>query len=112
MHAPIYTDGSKSSECVGCATVFPDFDMFKSLPVVASIFIAELYAISSPFLVFHSTTVIISIFILTRNGLQVLGSLYTRNPFVLKINFLCDLHIHRKFVSFWWIPSDVSLSGN
>ena len=48
VHAPavpIYTDGSKSSEGVGYATVFPGFDMFISLPVVASIFTAELCAI-------------------------------------------------------------------
>ena len=48
VHAPyisIYTDGSKSSEDVGCAAVFPDFNVFISLPVVASIFTAELCAI-------------------------------------------------------------------
>ena len=62
---------------------------------------------SSPFLVFHSTTVIISSFILT------LGSLYTRNPLVLKIQrFLCDAHARRKFVPFCWILSHVGLSGN
>ena len=48
VHAPsvpIYTDGSKSSGGVGCAAVFPDFDVFISLPVVASIFTIELCAI-------------------------------------------------------------------
>ena len=48
MHTPavpIYTDGSKSSEGVGCAAVFPDFDVFILLPVVASIFTAELCVI-------------------------------------------------------------------
>ena len=42
---PIYIDGSKSSEGVGFPTVFPEFDVFISLPVVASIFTAELCAI-------------------------------------------------------------------
>ena len=44
VHAPsvsIYADGSKSSEVVGCAAAFPDFDVFISLSVVASIFTAE-----------------------------------------------------------------------
>ena len=44
VHAPyvsIYTDGSKSSEGVGCAAVFPEFDVFISLPVAASIFTTE-----------------------------------------------------------------------
>ena len=48
MHAPyvpIYIDGFKSSEGVNCAAVFPDFNVFISLPVVASICTAELYAI-------------------------------------------------------------------
>ena len=46
VHAPsvpTYTDGSKSSEGVGYAAVFPDFDVFISVPVVASIFIAEFF---------------------------------------------------------------------
>ena len=63
MHAsavPIYTDGSKYSEGVGCDAVFLDFDVFISLPVVALIFTAELCAI---FFAFRSTTVIISSFI-------------------------------------------------
>ena len=42
---PIYTDGLKSSEVVGCTTVFLDLDVFISLPVVASISTAELCAI-------------------------------------------------------------------
>ena len=70
MHAPyvpIYTDGSKSSEGVVCAAVFPDFVVIISLSVVASIFTAELSAIFLAlfFLVFHSKTLIISSFIPT-----------------------------------------------
>ena len=48
VHAPavpIYTDGSKCSEGVGCDAVFPDLDVFISLRVVASIFTVELCAI-------------------------------------------------------------------
>ena len=40
----IYGDGFKSSEGVGCAAVFPDFDVFISLPLLDSIFKAELCA--------------------------------------------------------------------
>ena len=47
---PIYTDESKSNKDVGCAAVFPDFDVFTSVPVVASIFTVELCAI---FLALH-----------------------------------------------------------
>ena len=42
---PIYTDGSKSASEVGCAAIFPDFETFVSLPLIASIFTAELCAI-------------------------------------------------------------------
>ena len=49
MHAPsvpIYTDGSTSSEGVGCAAVFLNLDVFISFfPAVAAIFTEELCAI-------------------------------------------------------------------
>ena len=44
ISVPIYNDGS-SSEGVGCAVVFPDFEVFISLPEIASIYRAELRAI-------------------------------------------------------------------
>ena len=55
---PSYSDGSKSSEGVGCAAVFPDFDVFISLPVVALICRAELFAIflALPRISFHDST--------------------------------------------------------
>ena len=62
---PIYTDGSKSGEGVGHAAAFPDFDICIFLPVVASIFTAELCTIflTPSRISFHK--VIISLFILT-----------------------------------------------
>ena len=111
---PSYTDGSKSSEGVVCASVFPDFDVFVSLPVVASIFTAESCAIFLALsrISFHTSDNFV-IYSDSRSALQALGCLYTRNPLVLKIQrFLCDLHAHRKSVSFCWIPSHVGLSGN
>ena len=69
MHTPavpIYTDGSKSGEDgVGCTAVFPDFDMFISIHVFASIFTVNYVLFSSPFLAFCFTPVTISSFILT-----------------------------------------------
>ena len=111
---PIYTDDSISSEGVGCVAVFPDFEVFISLPVVASIFRAELCAIflalsrisfydSDSFVVYSDS----------RSALQALGNFYARNPLVLKFQyFLCDLHARRNFVYFCWIPSHVGFSGN
>ena len=116
MYTPsflIYTDGSKSGEGVGCPAVFLYFDVFISFPVVASIFTAELCAIflTVSRISFHGINNFV-IYSDSRSAVQALGSLYTRNPLVLKIQrFLCDFHACRKFVS-CWIPSLVRLSGN
>ena len=96
-----YTHGSKSTEGVVCAAVFPDFDVFVSRPVVASIFTAELCAIFFALsrISFHDKDSFV-IYSDSRSVLQALGSLYTCNPLVLKIQrFLCDLEARRKFVS-------------
>ena len=113
MHAqavPIYTDRSKSSEGVGCAGVFPDFEVFISLPVTASTFTAELCAI---FLALSRISFRdIDSFVIysdIRCALQALGSLYTRNPLVLKIQrFLFELqpveilsHVGPPLTSLW-----------
>ena len=85
---------------------------YSSLPVVASIFTAELCAI---FLAlsrnsFHNSDSFV-IYSYSRTAPQALGRLYTRNPLVLKIqHFFCDLHGRRKFVAYW-ISSHVGLSG-
>ena len=90
---PIYTDRSKFSEGVGCVAVFLYFDVFISLPAVASIFTAELFAIFldlSRISLYDSDSFVI--YSDSRSALQTLGSLYTRNPIFLKIQcFLCDL---------------------
>ena len=94
-YVAIYTDGSKSSKGVGCAAVFPDFDVFLSLPRIS-------FPDIDSFVIYSDS----------RSALQVLGSLYTPNPLVLKIRrFLCDFHTCRNFVS-CWIPSHVWLFGN
>ena len=80
-----------------------------SLPVVASIFTAELCPLSR--ISVHDSNNFI-IYSDSRNALQALGILYTRNPLVLKIRFLCDLHPRRKFLVSFWTPSHVGLSSN
>ena len=46
MGIPIYNDGSGSSVVVSCAAVFPDFNVFISHSLVASIFTADLSVFS------------------------------------------------------------------
>ena len=104
---PIYTDGSKSASRVGCTAVFSDFEMFVSLPLMATIFTAELCAIflaltqisthnDSSFIV-HSDS---------SSALHALGRLYTRHALVLKIQrrFLAGLHSQRRFLLLDPIP--------
>ena len=111
---PIYTDRSKSASGVGCAAVFPDFELFVSLPLMASIFTAELCAI---FLALTRISELddssFTIYSDSRSALQALEKLYTRHPLVLKIQrFLAGLHSRRKDISLCWVPSHVGLPGN
>ena len=82
---PSILKGSECSEGVSCAAVFPDC-IFISLPVVASIFTVELYAIFLAFscIYFHETNNFV-IYSDSRSALQALRSLYTHSPLVLKI---------------------------
>ena len=62
---PIYANGSKSNEGVGCAGVFPDFDMFISSCSCFDLYSTIICYFPCLFLIFHSMTVIILSFILT-----------------------------------------------
>ena len=107
LSVPIYTDGSKS------VPLFFVTLTYSSLPVVSSIFTVELFPIFRTLsnISFHDSYNF-AIYCDSRSALQALGSLYTRNSLVLKIQrFLCDIHARRKFVS-CWMPSHVGLSGN
>lgn len=112
---PIYTDGSKTSDGVGAAAVFPDSTLSHSLPEHASIFTAELVAIllalarilasdsASPYVIFSDSL----------SALQALQVISTRSPIVLEVQrFLFLLHSRRKSVSFCWIPSHIGIPGN
>ena len=80
---------------MGCAPIFPDFDVVISLRIS--------FYDSNNFVIYSDS----------RSHLQALGRVYTRNPLVLKIQrLLCGLYARRKFVSFCWIPSHIGLSGN
>ena len=74
---------------------FTDFKVLISLPLVASISIYLFFSyFSHSHISFHDSADFV-IYSHSRSVLQLLGSLYTPNPLVLKINFLCDC-THRK----------------
>ena len=112
LAAPMHTDESKSSDGVGCAAFFSDFDVFIYLPLVALIFTAELCAILALSRISFHDSNNFDIYSDSRNALQALGSLYMFNTLVLQICSLCNLHAHRKFAISCWIPSHIGLSGN
>ena len=90
---------SKFSEGVECAAVFLDFDVFIPLPLVASIFTAQLYAIflALPHISFHDSNNYV-IYFDSRSALQTLGRLYACILLVLKIQ--CFLMIFRPVETF------------
>ena len=84
---PIHTDGSESSKGVGYAAVFPDFEVFFSLPAAALFFIVELHAIFLAFsrISFHDSNNFV-IYCDSRSALQALGSRYKLNSLVWRYN--------------------------
>ena len=94
VHAPalpICTDGSKSSEGVGCAAVFHDFDVFISLPSVLYIFTVELCVIFLALtrISFHDSATFVICSDFRSAGAFIHTILWS---LVLKIQrFLCDL---------------------
>ena len=110
----MYTDGSKSSDGVGCAFVSGRDTRSFSLPANASVFTAELVAIlkalcfievsgDAPFIIFTDSL----------SSLLALMSFYPRHPTVQDILArLTFLHRAGKDVQFCWIPSHVGISGN
>ena len=87
----IYTDGSKTEECVGYAAVTGNRVSCGSLPKEASIFTAELYAIKTSINEISGTGVEgdqFTIFSDSQSALQVLKWDLTWSPVILEIKEL------------------------
>nr|XP_053627800.1 uncharacterized protein LOC128685341 [Cherax quadricarinatus] len=110
----VYTDGSKSSDGVGFAAVFPDSVVRGHLLSLASIFTAELYAI--PAAVTRIASMPVSSFVVVSDSLSALQAIQkfdTPHPLVLRI----QLWLHRIFtkhkdIVFCWVPGHVDVQGN
>ena len=110
----VHTDGSKSEEGVGAAAVTSTTVRTASLPVCASIFTAELYAISMALDLINdrneSRTVI---FCDSMSVLQIFVSDDNRNSLALKIrNGINNMRKTGKTVELCWIPGHVGIAGN
>ena len=112
----IYTDGSKSEHGVGFAATIPSVkDKIMKIHRKASIFTAELYAISAAIFIIL-TMPNISDFVIISDSLSSLVALQCLHPKnVLVYNIRNHLHRLRnmgKKVSLLWVPGHVGIPGN
>ena len=111
---PIYTDGSKDNDRVGCAAIINNISIKQRLPSNASIFTAEIKAIDLALDAIAESDD--DHFIIFSDSLSVLLSLVNKkldNPLV--VNLLHNLHllsIAHKTIFFCWIPSHIGIRGN
>ena len=113
-NVPIYTDGSKMEEGVGCSVVFPDRTVSRTLPKAASIYTAELFAIY--FLLFYLFRYDDQQYIVysdSRSALHSICDAFNLHPVVVQIHCWLDLLRERgRSVRFCWVPSHVGVRGN
>jgi ribonuclease HI len=114
-YTPIFTDGSKSDDFVGCAYVIGDIIYSYKLHAGFSIFSTELLAIFKALedLTRHKE----KRFILYTDSLSSLHSLsspnYDSHPLIFYIRKLLDVLIADGFsILFCWVPSHVGIRGN
>ena len=112
---PVFTDGSKSDTGVGFGVVFPTFCRGGSLPLVASIYTAELSAIVLALQIIF--TLPVNSFIIYTDSRSVLSALNSStlsvHPLVLSaLEWLYILKNRGFRVGFCWVPGHVGVSGN
>ena len=110
----IYTDGSKTTQGVGCAFSTKDESHMWSLPSMASIYTAELYSIWQALRfseILNATKILIISDSLS--SLQALNNIFSRDPLVQKIISLLEwLKESQKEIYFIWVPSHVGITVN
>ena len=108
----IYTDGSKTEECVGAGVWSNECQMRFRLPNHTSIFIAELFAIHKALDFALSTTHDrIVIFSDSLSSLKAIKSLETRDN-ELQAIIIRKLHSASKLIKLIWVPSHYGIYGN
>ena len=111
---PIYTDGSKDGDRVGCSTMINNTSFKQRLLSNASIFTAEVTAINLALDVIDESDD--DHFIIISDSLSVLLSLHNMkldNPLILKLlEKLHHLSCAHKTIYLCWIPSHIGIRGN
>ena len=110
----VYTDGSKTSEGVGCAFVSGRDTRSFSLPASASVFSAELLAIDKALCFIEVGDEALHLILTdSLSSLLALGRFNPIDPLVQDIlTRLASLDRAGKSVQFCWIPSHVGIRGN
>ena len=111
---PIYTDGSKDNERVGCGTIIHNSSCKQRLPSNASIFTAEVTAIDLALDAITESDD--DHFIIFSDLFSVLLSLHNMkldNALILKLfEKLHHLSCAHKTIYLCWIPSHIGIRGN
>ena len=111
---PIYTDGSKSSRGVGFAAICSEFRKSSSLPIITSVYTAELLAIKTALnsiLKLHKNKIIV--YSDSLSAIDALKSYLPKHPIVLEIQVLLHkLKTKNISVTICWIPAHIGLRGN
>jgi len=110
----LYTDGSKIGDQVASAAVARNFTKTVRLPDRASIFTAELYAITLAMdFIRHSKDTKFIVFSDSKSSLEALNGFKIELDVVLKIIKDYTYFIKAgKVIEFCWIPSHVNIPGN
>ena len=115
-HFHIYTDGSKTDECVGASVWSRECVLQYRLPNHTSVFMSELFAIDKAIdFAMSSTHDKVVIFSDSYSSLQAINSLRTRSNEIQGniIHKLYDAHVlYRKAIKLIWVPGHVGIHGN
>ena len=112
---PIYTDGSKTNNAVGCAAIMGQNEYSAKLPNLISSFSAEITAVLLILKTIFNNKEKSSFTIFTdsKSVLNAVSMFYSNDPIVLEIQYyLTKLYNNGKKISFCWSPGHVGIQGN
>ena len=109
----IYTDGSKTSDGVGCAVIYKDCSHVGRLANNASIFTAELTALCKSLEIINSLQDLnYTIYCDSYSALMAIKQYNPRHPILQRIQYWLYKLSKSKNIHFCWVPAHVGILGN
>ena len=113
----IFTDGSKTSDGVGCAAILNDKVLKKKLPGKFSVYAAELFSILMVLRYIFNNDLPHRNFVIYTDCRSILASIkkiYPSHHLVQEVqDWLILLHTRRRVrIKFCWVPAHVGIQGN